>query len=271
MLPLPPHLLSLERVSIYQSRRDRRTPGRIIDGDMEEIELLIGGGAWFEYQGQRLLLESGHMLWHRGGERTVHEALPNDPYRCLVVGFRIKGHDGQPPPRLAAWRDAAAAVAFAEDLVVAFHRGDVDRRLLCAWAYTTCRWQAHAAGPSRANPVLPPALRRALQIIAGQFTEELDLPRIASNAGISCPHLHALFRQHLGSTPAKVLEERRLRQARRLLAEADLPISDIAAASGFRDAVSFSRAFKRRQGMTPSVYRRRYSVPEAGGAESRDT
>lgn len=262
MLPLPDHLLNLERVSIFQSRRAAPAAGRVINPEMEEIELLIGGGVWFEHQGQRLLLESGHMVWHQSGDRTVYDSLPHDPYRCLVIGFRVRHPDPQPAPRLAAWRDAAAAVAFAEDLVAAFHRGDVDRRLLCAWAYTSCRWQAHAAGPSRANPVLPAPLRRALQVIAQDFTEDLDLPRIAANAGISCQHLHALFREHLSSSPAKVLEERRLRQARRLLAEGDTPIAAIARHSGFNDAVSFSRAFKRRQGMTPSAYRHRYSVPE---------
>lgn len=255
------HLAALDRVSLFTSQGRRPPKGRLIAENLEEIELIVGGKAQFNLDGQRFAVETGSMLWHQGGEETVYDTDPDDPYRCLVIAFRVRGRPHQRPPRLSAWRSAAAAVAFGEDLLATFHRGDVDRQLLCNYAYTTCQWQAHVAGPSRINPVLPSALRRALHIIAQNFADDLDLPTIARQAGLSVPHLHALFRHYLTSTPSKSLEERRLRHARWLLAESADPVASIAMSCGFRDATSFCRVFKRRQGMTPGAYRARYSAP----------
>ncbi|TVR09171.1 MAG: AraC family transcriptional regulator [Planctomycetota bacterium] len=255
--------LSLERVSIFQCSRRPRNLGRVIREGFEEIEIVLGGRGSYNLDGQLFPLEAGSMLWHRAGEKTIEHSDAQDPYRCLVIGFRVSGHSTTRQPHLSAWRNAAAAVSFAEELFAAFHRGDIDRQLLCHYAHISCAWQAHAAGPSRANPILPANLRRALQVIAKDFASDLDLPTVAQRAGLSLPHLHSLFRRHLDSTPSKVLEERRLRHARSLLAEGQDPIASIAHTCGFADAGSFCRAFKRRQGMTPGAYRQRYSAPLA--------
>ena len=256
------HILSLLRVSLFVCPGDRFPQGRAIADGIEEIELITGGGAWFEHDGQRLAIGPGTMLWHRPGEMTVHEAFPDDPYRCLVIAFAVSSQPASLPPRVSVWRSRAAAEGFADEVLPTFHRADIDRHLLCRYIYATCRWQAHAAGLSRVNPVLPAVLRRILAVISASFAEDLDLATVARRAEVSLPHLHAVCREHLGTTPARLLEERRLRHARWLLADTHHPVAEIAAASGFASAGSFCRAFKRRQGMTPGMYRGRYAAPE---------
>ncbi len=256
------HILSLLRVSVYVCPADRFPQGRAIKEGIEEIEQITGGGAWFEYGSQRLAVGPGTMLWHRAGEMTVHEAFADDPYRCLVIAFAVDGSSLEPPPRVSVWRSRTAVERFAEEILPAFHRADIDRRQLCRYIHATCCWQAHAAGLSRVNPVLPLALRQVLAVISSDFAEDVDVRMVAQRAGVSVPHLHALCRQHLASTPARLLEERRLRHARWLLADTRHPVAEIAAASGFASAGSFCRAFKRCQGMTPGMYRQRYAAPE---------
>jgi two-component system response regulator YesN len=47
----------------------------------------------------------------------------------------------------------------------------------------------------------------------------------------------------------------RLSQAKRLLANPDMPVTDVAAAVGFDDPSYFTRVFRREEGLSPSEYR----------------
>ena len=58
-----------------------------------------------------------------------------------------------------------------------------------------------------------------------------------------------------------LVEERKLRFAQHLMIGSDRSIADIALASGFSENASFSRAFNRRIGVKPSVWRRQQKTP----------
>jgi AraC-like DNA-binding protein len=85
--------------------------------------------------------------------------------------------------------------------------------------------------------------------------EEASLDRLAAEAGLSKYHFVRQFQRSVGMTPGAYLRMLRLCQAARLLRRRDDPIVDIAVAVGFADHPSFSRAFARQMGLTPSQYR----------------
>ena len=62
--------------------------------------------------------------------------------------------------------------------------------------------------------------------------------------------------QELGTSFQDVLDNVRLARAKRLLTETHQPVESIASALGYSDASNFSRAFKRKEGVTPAMYRR---------------
>lgn len=106
-------------------------------------------------------------------------------------------------------------------------------------------------------PVLPTALRAALDCIERTATARPDLALLATTAGVSVAHLHRLFRDHLGTTPARCLEDRRLDTAQAMLASGDQPVAEVAAACGYSDPFHFSRIIRRRLGISPSGLRLR--------------
>lgn len=86
--------------------------------------------------------------------------------------------------------------------------------------------------------------------------EAVSLDRLAEVAELSKYHFLRQFDQVVGMTPGAYLRTLRLCQAARMLRASDTPILDVATAIGFADHPSFSRAFARHMGMTPSEYRR---------------
>src|SRR3546814_622169 len=65
---------------------------------------------------------------------------------------------------------------------------------------------------------------------------------------------------------AEAVSERRLSHARTLLSLSDLPVSSIGYRCGYQSNASFTRAFARRFGMTPTDMRRRDKAPAGSAA-----
>jgi transcriptional regulator GlxA family with amidase domain len=83
----------------------------------------------------------------------------------------------------------------------------------------------------------------------------LDVPRLAKLAGLSGRTLHRRCREHLGTTPAKLVERLRVEYARTLLTTTTHSIKRIADESGFSTATRMRHAFERELGVGPSDLR----------------
>jgi AraC family transcriptional regulator len=92
--------------------------------------------------------------------------------------------------------------------------------------------------------------------------DSTNLAAFADLCGLSASHLARCFRQTTGKTLHAYVETVRMDRARKLLAETDMPIKEIAAASGFSTARYFSTAFRRVAGETPRDFR---ALAKAGG------
>jgi AraC family transcriptional activator of pyochelin receptor len=95
----------------------------------------------------------------------------------------------------------------------------------------------------------------ARRMIDEQWSENLTLDGLARACGINRAKLTRGFRELYNCTVAEAIAERRLLEASRALRTTDLPVSSIGYANGYLNNASFSRAFGRRFGVTPSAYR----------------
>lgn len=96
----------------------------------------------------------------------------------------------------------------------------------------------------------------ARRIVDERWHEKLTLDDIAKSCGINRDKLTRGFRELYHCTVAEALSERRLRQARQMLAASDLPVASIGYRCGYLNNASFTRAFSRRFGMAPTALRR---------------
>ncbi|HET8939963.1 MAG TPA: DJ-1/PfpI family protein [Polyangiales bacterium] len=82
-----------------------------------------------------------------------------------------------------------------------------------------------------------------------------DIDALARRAGLSVRTLHRRCLQHLGTTPAKLMDRLRVEHARTLLTTSSLPTKSLAEQCGFGNATRMHRAFVRELGMGPRDYR----------------
>ncbi len=91
---------------------------------------------------------------------------------------------------------------------------------------------------------------------------DLNLNRLARRAGIPSRQISAAINRILGRNVSQVVNEYRIEEAKRLLADATLPITTVMLEAGFQTKSNFNREFQRVVGMTPSDYRRSVSPSE---------
>lgn len=89
--------------------------------------------------------------------------------------------------------------------------------------------------------------------ISSSFT----IHQLASEIGYSASHLRNVFKESLHMSLGAYIREVRLRKATGLLHQGELSISEIAVACGYNSLFSFSRAFRKSLGCSPSEYKQR--------------
>ncbi|MEP6995267.1 MAG: AlkA N-terminal domain-containing protein, partial [Acidobacteriota bacterium] len=97
---------------------------------------------------------------------------------------------------------------------------------------------------------------RALRLISEGALQEGSVADLSARLGVSARHLDRLFQAHLGASPMAVANTRRLQFAKQLISDSDLPMSHVAAASGFRSVRRFNDSIRRLYGRPPSELRR---------------
>jgi AraC family transcriptional regulator of adaptative response / DNA-3-methyladenine glycosylase II len=143
-----------------------------------------------------------------------------------------------------------------------------------------CRFFGHAAQAEsagfrpclRCRPELAPqtlswSIQDASAILARQAARLLDEPdawgdeaptveRLAAKLGVSDRHVRRIFEAQLGVSPVQYLQTRRLLTAKQLLADTDLPITQVALISGYASVRRFNAAFLEHYGLNPTQLRR---------------
>ncbi|QDU57042.1 AraC family transcriptional regulator [Aeoliella mucimassa] len=98
---------------------------------------------------------------------------------------------------------------------------------------------------------------QALHFIAAQLHRPINVKHILEHVPTSRRVLEQRFRDLLGRAPAEEIRRARIERTKRLLAETDKSLRQIARDCGFLHAEVLSRVFRRTEGITPSEYRKR--------------
>jgi AraC-like DNA-binding protein len=108
--------------------------------------------------------------------------------------------------------------------------------------------------PSRSDEHVP-LLEKAAEYIRKYSHRDVTIEEAAEAAGLSPSYFRYLFSLHYHCAPREYLAKTRMRKAKEMMMGSSLSLSEIAIQTGFATVHSFSRTFKRLEGISPSDYR----------------
>ncbi len=93
-------------------------------------------------------------------------------------------------------------------------------------------------------------------LVETNYHSGMSVSDYADRLGVTPTHLTRVCKSTCGSTASDYLTDRKIAEARRLLADTNRPVKDIAADVGFGSAAYFTRMFQNRTGAAPVAFRR---------------
>ncbi|WP_296914029.1 AlkA N-terminal domain-containing protein [Polaromonas sp.] len=123
----------------------------------------------------------------------------------------------------------------------------------------SCGLQGLRLRPGEAGFSAPAGEERLPGVIAG----------LANRLGVSDRHVRRIFEAQFGVSPVQYLQTRRLHSAKQLLADTNLPITQVALISGFASVRRFNAAFVAHYQLNPTQMRRQGAGQSGDGITVR--
>jgi transcriptional regulator GlxA family with amidase domain len=154
----------------------------------------------------------------------------------------------------------SAGVTTGIDMCLALVARDVGEAVANAIARRLVLYARRPGYQSQFSPVLAAQARAGspfedlVDWIGAHLAQPLDVELLAERASMSPRNFHRRFTEAMGETPARFVETLRLDHARQLL-RTRLGLKEVAAQSGYATPGQFSKAFVRRFGLSPALFR----------------
>jgi AraC-like DNA-binding protein len=262
-------------------------PPRIPEGELRlmAIPRLAAGGKW-RVEAMRSLSEP-LLLWFTKGQGRItiagqtrgystHTAvfLPAGVMHGFEVGPQVFGtavYFGREPglplpatPQLLRVREVHAQqeLNITLDMIQRELLADTPGHERAARAYLGLLgvWLERQVVKAAPEQVKPDAAKRLVarytDLMEREFRSGAGVGDLAAALGVTTTHLTRCCQKACGRSAIEILQDRRIFEARRLLAETDLPVARIGAQTGFTSPAYFTRAFQQMTGTSPTAFRR---------------
>jgi AraC-like DNA-binding protein len=103
-------------------------------------------------------------------------------------------------------------------------------------------------------------IRRAIEFISKNYSSEISIQEIASRMGFDRSFLYTIFMKHLNMSPQDFLIRFRIDRAVELMENTSLSIGEISRSVGYDDPLYFSKIFKKKKGVSPSLFRKQLTM-----------
>ncbi|WP_090031593.1 AraC family transcriptional regulator [Cellulomonas marina] len=247
----------------HAARHGRSRPG----GAAEHVLLVCAGGAgWVEAAGARRVVPRGGVVVLPAGAPHAYGAADDDPWTLWwlhvtgpdadeLVAAAVGAAGDRPLTHLRDPAPVAGLVAQALDGLDEGTTAGAVRAAGAAWHALALVAATGHRGPGTDATTDP--VERAVAHLRATTPRRTSVAALAALVALSPSQLTARFRRDLGVSPLRYQTDLRMARARELLDTTDLPVLAVARATGYEDALYFSRQFTRTHGQSPTAYRAR--------------
>lgn len=248
--------------------RQNCAPGDSVGPAVREHYLLhfcLSGRGVYQAQGRSYAIGPGEGFLILPDEVTSYQADQSEPWTHIWVGFH-GSRAGEYLHQCGLGRDhrvyRCAAPDRLDHCVREMMRYETAGRghelMLQGELYHFLGWIARSAEePShRGRETGKEYVELAMEYIRNHFQEDLTVAKLARYVGLNRSYLTTVFQSVLQMSPQQFLMRFRMTRAAQLLRENNLSVGEVARSCGYPAPLTFSKAFKRTLGVTPSRYRR---------------
>lgn len=236
--------------------------------DYHNIMLIYDGRGEFTRNGEHGTAHAGSLFYFRPGDRRTAQSDPDHPLRCYALDFQYLC----PIYSEGKWTTAVPPLPFpfvqtlSDEYLLSrltYFFGKLTKSKLSAIDRCGNRERAlvteilvllfqYAEGNRNSFSSIH-TVETVIDYMAEHFAQDISSSMLAEYAGLSESYLGRIFKLVTGKAPIDYLIEIRVNKAKELLLDGTT-VSDTARLAGFHDVYYFSRAFKKKEGISPSMF-----------------
>ncbi len=257
-------------ISLIHTGREYCLPGHICSRSREEfiIHFVLKGTGFYSADGQTWSLSPGQMFLIYPDEPVTYGADETDPWTYAWIGFKgIRA--GSLAAQCGFSRKNRVLPAPSSELITEYidhlleHRqlsqaNDLRRQayLLLFFAELTDFHEKQSGQNKKSHEYSTSVyVELAIEYITSMYQNGIGISDIASNIGISRAYLNSAFQKELNMSAQSFLIDYRMHKAASLLLGTDMSVKEIARCIGYTDQLVFSKAFKKKFGVSPKNYK----------------
>ena len=259
-------------ISLIHTGKEHCPPGHICSMPRDEfiIHFVLDGTGFYSAGGQTWSLTPGQMFVIYPNEPVTYGADETNPWTYAWIGFRgIRAHSMVkecgfsknqlvlPAPdqkiilkhidymlnhkqlsKANDLRRQAYLILLLAELAGFHEKQSAQNKKNTKYAYSTSVY-----------------VELAIEYIKDMYQKGIGISDIADNIGISRAYLNSSFQKELGMSAQTFLIDYKMHKAASLLVSTSLSVKEIANNVGYEDQLVFSKAFKKKFGMSPKNYK----------------
>ncbi len=252
-------------LTIYYCGHEKCMPGHFFGPAVRKhylLHVILSGKGIYRTSDREYRLEKGEAFLIKPQEVTYYQADAREPWEYAWVAF-----SGTEADRLVSEYRSKEGYCYRFDsgnkwqeiilsLVSGFYSTAHNMDEMRGYLYLL--FSHFPVNTSDSDLYEKSYLEQAESYIRHNYSYPIQIADVARFIGIDRTYLYRIFIMHKGVSPKHYLTEYRVLEAKRLLEDTTLSITETALSCGFHDASVFCRCFQKTEGESPLQYRKRY-------------
>lgn len=242
---------NLKIISIHRGIPKKRVANGICR-DYHAFILRVSGCVRYLFEDKSIDLYAGDIIFLPKGVRYSYYALTSQP--CEYISVRFTADCENTPLQKYSLYDFHLSDEYINNLSELWKFGGKAEHYRCySIFYELLAYLENLSNiDKKKSNILSPALTYMKKHI---YDSDLKVETLIGLCGISGVYFNKIFRNIYGTSPQKYISAKRLSHAKTVIDSGDFDtIAEVAASAGFSDPLYFSRAFRKKYGLSPSEY-----------------
>jgi AraC-like DNA-binding protein len=233
-----------------------------------QLVYITRGRGWFSSQSveKRQQVTAGTMILLFPGEWHSYEPDTATGWNEYWVGFRGMHIDNRVKNGFFSKKEplfkigvSSAVVGLYEDIIRIAQKEKAGYQQMISSIVLSILGTVYYKNKNRqySDTYIVDKINEARSIIKNNIEQTLSQEEIAKRLGLGYSWFRRMFKEYTGVSPAQYQLQQKLMRAKELLTTTDRNISEIAYSLHFENAGQFSTFFKKKEGITPTEFRKR--------------
>lgn len=217
--------------------------------------LRLSGCTRYSFDGFHVDLHPGEIVFLPKGSQYEFNVLTDEPCNYISISFDADTEGAVPASySFDGYQDADE---FINDLYSLWNFGNKSEKYRCySIFYNLLSYLEELENQDYVDKGKFSIISPAVSYLKSHIYDcDLNIEKLHNLCGISGTYFRDIFESHYGTSPQKYISSKRLSHAKAVIDSGDYSsISEISVSVGYSDPLYFSRAFKKKYGMSPLQY-----------------